>query len=137
MTRAPFSGLTKSLTSSSRHCLHCHLRAETVVVAFDGGDRKIATSAAEANESVALREVSLDDRLLPFLRMAYVANRKVEMFRPEEWDHRKGLVVAQHVCGRDLTLTLGYHPMFDTNVFARMGIGPADDVAGGKNIGDH
>ena len=43
--------------------------------------------------------------------------------------------MAQHVCGRDLTLTLSDRPMFDTNVFARMGIGPADDVAGGKNMG--
>ena len=81
-----------------------------------------------------MREIALDKRLVPGLRMADIADREVEMLRPEERDHRKGLVSAQHVCGRDLALALSDSPMFYANAFASMGIGPAGNVACGENV---
>ena len=41
-----------------------------------------------------MREIALDKRFIPFLRMADIADREVEVFRPEERDHYERLIVA-------------------------------------------
>jgi hypothetical protein len=108
---------------------------ERIFVALDGSDSEIAARAAEADEAIPMREISLDKRFVPFLRMADIADREVEVFRPEERDHHERLIVAQHVRGRDLPLALGDDPMFNTNAFASMRIGPAGNVSCGENVG--
>src|ERR1043166_1760614 len=54
------------------------------------------------------------------------------MVAPEKWRQVKRFPASQDVARRRLTLTLRHHPMFDTNS-PRARIGPARDVAGGKN----
>ena len=71
--------------------LHRQLSAERFFVAFDGSDSEIAARAAEADEAIPMREIALDKRFVPFLRMADIADREVEVFRPEERDHRERL----------------------------------------------
>ena len=74
--------------------LHCRLSTKRVFVAFDRGYSKIAVVAAEANKAIPMREITLNTRLVPFLRMTDIADRKVEMLCPEEWDHCEGLISA-------------------------------------------
>jgi hypothetical protein len=114
---------------------HRQLSADRIFVALNGKDSEIAARAAEADEAIPMSEIALDKRLVPCLRMADIADRKVEMLRPEEWDHHKRLVFTQHIRGRNLALPLSDNPMFNANVLASMGIGPASNVARGENVG--
>ena len=82
-----------------------------------------------------MREIALDERLVPFVGVAHIADRKVEVLSPKERDHPKSLVTAQHICGRDSALAFSDDPMFHANAFACMGIGPSGDVACGEIIG--
>jgi hypothetical protein len=82
-----------------------------------------------------MRAIALDKRFVPFRGMADIADREVEVFRPEERDHHERLIVASHVRGRDLPLALGDDPMLHTNALASMGIGPAGNVSCGENVG--
>ena len=73
---------------------HRQLREERLFVAFDGSDGQIAARASEADEAIPMREIALDAHLVPFFRMADIADREVEVLRPEERDHREGLLAA-------------------------------------------
>jgi hypothetical protein len=79
---------------------HRQLSADRIFVALNGKDSEIAARAAEADEAIPMSEIALDKRLVPCLRMADIADRKVEMLRPEEWDHHKRLVFTQQFRGR-------------------------------------
>jgi len=53
----------------------------------------------------------------------------VVVLTPEERDSSEFLVPPKHVACRGLPLTLGHHPMLDTNALAAVGIGPTRNVA--------
>lgn len=74
--------------------LHRQLSAQRVLIAFDGSDSEIAAGAAKADEAIPMREIALDKRFVPFLRMADIADREVEVFRPEERNHHERLIAA-------------------------------------------
>ena len=57
---------------------------------------------------------------------------QIEMIAPEKWRHGKTLTRAQNIACRCLALALGHYPVLDAYA-ARTRIGPAGDVAGGKN----
>jgi hypothetical protein len=62
-----------------RLAFHRQLSAEKVCVAFDGSDSEIAATAVEADEAIPMREIALDKRFVPFLCMADIADREVEV----------------------------------------------------------
>jgi hypothetical protein len=63
-------------------------------VAFDGFDGKIAAIAAKANQAISMGKIALNARFVPFLCVADITDRKVEVFCPEERGHCEGLVSA-------------------------------------------
>src|SRR5262245_44615220 len=65
--------------------------------------------------------------------MADVVDRHVVVLAPEERNLGKSLPLAENVARCRLTLPLGHDPMLDPQILAGMGVGPARDVAGGKD----
>src|SRR6516162_6134451 len=67
--------------------------------------------------------------------MTDVVDVQIEMIAPEEWRDRERRACAQDVAGGSLTLALSHNPVFDADP-AGARIGPARNVAGGKNSGN-
>src|SRR6516165_232081 len=65
--------------------------------------------------------------------MPDVVDRHTVVLAPEERNLGKSLPLPEDVACHRLTLPLGHDPMLDPQIVAGMGIGPARDVAGGKN----
>jgi hypothetical protein len=72
--------------------LHRQLSAERIFIAFDSSDSETAAGAAKADKAIPMSEIALDRRLVPCLRVPNITDRQVEVFGPEERDHRKGFL---------------------------------------------
>src|SRR5213083_287294 len=64
-----------------------------------------------------------------------VADMQIEMIAPEKWRSDELLASAENIPRRGLPLSLGHYPMLHPNV-ACARIGPARNIAGGKNSRD-
>src|SRR5262249_42577514 len=112
---------------------HRRLLLETIDVAEDRGHREHLVVAAITYQAVACFDVALDVEIVPGLGMPDVVDRHVVVLAPEERNLGESLLLAENVARRRLTLPLGHDPMLDPQILAGMGIGPARDVAGGKD----
>src|SRR5215472_10538068 len=112
---------------------HRRLLLEIIDVAEDRGDREHLAVATITHEAVACFDVALNVEIVPRLGMPDVVDRHVVMLAPEERHVGKALPLAENVARCRLTLPLGHDPMLDPQILAGMGVGPARDVAGGKD----
>ena len=112
---------------------HRRLLLEIIDVAEDRGHREHLAVATIAHEAVACFDVALNVEVVPFLGMPDVVDRHIVVLAPEERHLGKSLPLAEDVARYRLTLPLGHDPMLDPQILAGMGIGPARDVAGGKD----
>src|SRR5262249_9899468 len=113
--------------------LHCRFFSEAIDIAEDRGHREHLAVVTIAYQAVARFDVALDVEIVPRLGMADVVDRHVVVLAPKERNLGKSLSLAENVARRRLTLPLGHDPMLDPQSLAGMGIGPARDVAGGKD----
>src|SRR5262245_7088170 len=67
--------------------------------------------------------------------MTDVVDVQIEMIAPEKWRDDERLARSEHVPGGSLTLALRDDPVLHANA-ARARIGPARNVARGKNSGN-
>src|SRR5690606_37103394 len=89
-----------------------------------------------AHQAVAAGDVAVDLDRVPFLGVADIVDRHVVMLAPEERHVVERRAFAEHVKSSGLALALGNHPVLDTDALPRNRIGPARDIAGGKDAGD-
>ena len=67
--------------------------------------------------------------------MTDVVDVQIEMIAPEEWRDRERFACAENIARRSLTLALSHNPVFHADP-ACARIGPARNVAGGKDSGN-
>src|SRR6516225_1156586 len=65
--------------------------------------------------------------------MADVLDGNPELPRPKKWHRIEALTASENVPGGGLSLTLGNDPVFNPNELLGANIGPARDVARGKD----
>src|SRR4029453_17694335 len=76
-----------------------------------------------------------DLETVPVFAVPDVIDRNVVVLTPEERNIGKPLPLSEHVARGRLTLPLRHHPVFDPQMLATARVGPARDVAGGKDAG--
>src|SRR6202161_686470 len=116
--------------------LHREFRLQACDVALDRGYRQHTALALVARQAVPLHDVAVDIDLVPGFGVTDIIDRHVVMLAPEERHRIERLARAQHVARRGLALAFRHHPMLDPDIFFRMRIGPARDIAGGKDAGN-
>src|SRR5262249_60764747 len=78
---------------------------------------------------------ALDAECFPLSRLPEVIDRNVLVLPPEEWTVGKPLPLSEHVARRGLALPFGHDPVLDPQTLAGAGVGPARDIARGKDAG--
>src|SRR6516162_6924398 len=112
---------------------HRRLLPEIIDVAEDRGHRQQLAVATIAYQAIARFDVTLDVEVVPGRGMSDVVDGHVVVLAPEERNLGKSLSLAEDVARCRLTLPLGHDPMLDPQILAGMRIGPARNVAGGKD----
>src|SRR4249920_3375329 len=98
--------------------LHRHAGFKALLIAVNRGNRQNPAVALVADDTVALRHVTLDVDAVPLFRVANIVDRHIIVLAPEERRRTEGRRHAYHVESRDLSLALGDHPVLDTDAFA-------------------
>ena len=104
--------------SAPRFPLHRKFGLQAGEVAVDRGNSEHTAPALVLQQAIPRGDVAVDHDLVPFFGVADLIDRHVIMLTPEKWHRVEHLARSQHVAGRDLPLTLRYHPMLDPNILA-------------------
>jgi hypothetical protein len=110
-----------------------HLGLQAIAIPSDGRDRDWRILEHEREACVVRLERAIDLHAIPPLCMSNVSDRGVVVLAPKERDGIETLAVAEDISSRRLSQTFGEHPMLDTNTLTAPRVGPARDVAGGKD----
>ena len=97
--------------------LHHDLGLKTFKVAKDRGDCGHTSVALKAEEAVFAHHISVDQDLVPRLRVTDIIDRDIVVLAPEKRHLGEGCALPKHVESRGLSLTLGDNPMLDTEIF--------------------
>src|SRR5206468_5426006 len=104
-------------------------------VATNTGDSSELVAIAEEHGSVFCFQIAAHYRAITAAAVTDVADMQIEMIAPEKWRSDELLASAENIPRRGLPLSLGHYPMLHPNV-ACARIGPARNIAGGKNSRD-
>src|SRR5260370_22832500 len=115
--------------------LHQQFFLEIVEIAENRGHRQNLSVTTIARQAVPLVDTAFDIELTPLLRVSDVIDRTVIVLAPEERNIGKPLPLSEHVARRGLALPFGHDPVLDAQMLAAMGVGPARDIACGKDAG--
>ena len=91
------------------------------------GDHPPITLVLE--QAILRLDVAFDPDPVPLRGVAAIVHRHVVMLAPEIGHGVEFQAFPQHVDRCGLALPLGDHPVFHPDIFARMRIGPARDIA--------
>src|SRR6185437_3398081 len=127
---------TRESALPPRFPLHREFGLKAGEVAVDRGNGEHAALVPVLQQAIPRGDVTVDHDLVPFFGVADIVDRHVIMLTPEKRHRIEGLALPQHVARRGLSLALRHHPVFDPDVFLRMRIGPARDVAGRIDSGN-
>jgi hypothetical protein len=119
-----------------RSPFHRQFSLQACKIAIDRGDGEHAAPALVFQQAIFCRDIAVDRNLVPLFGVADVIDRHVVMLAPEKWHRVERLALSQHIARGGLALALRHHPMLNADVFFRVRIGPARDIARGVDAGD-
>src|SRR6185295_10595900 len=117
----------------AKRALELDFGEEAFVIAVHHGHGLLAAFAQIGDRAVALHDRTVDQDLVPFLRMPDIGDSEVMLLGPEEGDCIERFTPAEHVARRGLALALGDDKMLDADGLAAVRIRPAGDVPGGEH----
>src|SRR5262249_36027607 len=80
-------------------------------------------------------QITGDTHVITDAAVTDIVNVQIEMIAPEEWRACERLPCAENIARRSLTFAVSHNPVFHADP-ACAGIGPASNVARGKNSGN-
>src|SRR5262249_7066759 len=109
------------------------LGLETLTVPPDGCHSERFTAAQKIHSAVESLETPGEPRPLPVRGVTNVRDGYVVVCAPEEGHRVESLPQTQDIPSRRLPLPLGNHPVFDSNPFATVRVGPTRNIPSGEN----
>src|SRR5215217_7167483 len=125
---------SRSRLLKGRATLHLGFNLQTLAVAVNRRGREDFVTPDELHRAIPRIDVAVDLETVPSFGVAYIIDRDVVVLAPEEWHRIEDLLLAKHVSGSSLALSLRHHPVLHPDTLTGMRIGPTRDVTGREHV---